>query len=216
MMQRIANPIFILSGLAAILAGCSMNMDHDSMDNPATTPIPAITFDVLFVVNGGDNSLSVINKTVPDSFQAGIGKVYDGYLRIESALAHDDFTGAKEAFQTMHAVLHVIPKDRLDSVQKADWDSLDVSFMEVLHPMAASQDIAEMRNHLADFTPLVVTALEKFGAHTSNHAYLFHCPMARKNAGADWLQPDTSRLNPYFGRSMPKCGSYVKEIGLIP
>jgi Cu(I)/Ag(I) efflux system membrane fusion protein len=152
---------------------------------------------------------------VPDSFQAGIGKVYDGYLGIESALAHDDFKGAKDAFQSMHAVLHVLPKDRLDSAQKADWDGLEASFMEVLHPMAASKDIAEMRNHLADFTPLVVTALEKFGARTSNHAYLFHCPMARNNAGADWLQPDTSRLNPYFGKSMPKCGSYVKEIGLI-
>jgi membrane fusion protein, copper/silver efflux system len=150
--------------------------------------------------------------TVPDSFQAGIGKVYEGYLRIESALAHDDFKGAKEAFQSMHAVLHVLPKGGLDSVQKAHWDSLDAPFMEVLHPMAASKDIAEMRNHLADFTPLVVEALEKFGARTPNHAYLFHCPMARNNAGADWLQPDTSRLNPYYGKSMPKCGNFVKEI----
>lgn len=152
---------------------------------------------------------------VPDSFQVGIGKVYDGYLQIESALAHDDFEKAKAAFQSMHAVLHMLPKDALDSAKRADWESLDASFMEVLHPMAASKDIAEMRNHLAEFTPLVVAALEKFGARASNHAYLFHCPMARDNAGADWLQPDTSRLNPYYGKSMPKCGNFVKEIKVM-
>jgi YVTN family beta-propeller protein len=40
-----------------------MDMGHDTVDNPTTIPIPAITFDALFVVNGGGNSISVINTS---------------------------------------------------------------------------------------------------------------------------------------------------------
>jgi Cu(I)/Ag(I) efflux system membrane fusion protein len=87
--------------------------------------------------------------------------------------------------------------------------------MKVLHPMASSPDIAGMREHFADFSPLVLDALEKFGALTAAKAYLFHCPMARNNKGADWLQPDTLLLNPYYGKAMARCGSYVREVRLL-
>ena len=115
----------------------------------------------------------------------------------------------------MHGTLHIIQTDGLDSSGKAYWAALDASFMEVLHPMAASKTISEMRNHLIDFSPLILDALENFGAASKNRAYLFHCPMARDNQGADWLQGDSSLLNPYFGKDMPKCGRFVKEIGLL-
>ena len=41
----------------AVVAGC---MSHD-MAPPSTTPIPAVTTDALFVVNGGDPSISVVD-----------------------------------------------------------------------------------------------------------------------------------------------------------
>jgi Cu(I)/Ag(I) efflux system membrane fusion protein len=150
-----------------------------------------------------------------DSFKTGLGKVYEGYTQVETALAHDDFAGARAAFGAMHGILHMIQTDGLDSAAKAYWVALDSSFMSVLHPMAASPDIAGMREHFADFSPLVLDALEKFGALTATKAHLFHCPMARNNQGADWLQPDTALLNPYFGKSMAKCGSYVREVRLL-
>jgi membrane fusion protein, copper/silver efflux system len=161
---------------------------------------------------------SVIPKpafAATDSFKTGLGKVYEGYTHIESALAHDDFAGAQAAFSSMHGILHVIQTDGMDSLATAYWDSLDASFMQVLHPMASSPDLAGMREHFADFSPLVLDALEKFGAQTPTKAYLFHCPMARNNQGADWLQPDTSLVNPYFGKAMAECGGYVREVHLL-
>lgn len=51
---------FFVSALgAAATAGC---MSH-GMDPPTTTPIAAITTDALFVVNGGDPSISVVDPT---------------------------------------------------------------------------------------------------------------------------------------------------------
>jgi hypothetical protein len=37
--------------------------------------------------------------------------------------------------------------------------------------------------------------------------YRIHCPMAFDNRGADWLAPSRDVHNPYFGASMPNCGS---------
>lgn len=150
----------------------------------------------------------------PDSFKVGLGKVFEGYERMESALAHDDFPKAKEAFHSMHGLLHVVQTDGLDSSGKAYWDSLDASIMEILHPMAAAQDIAGMRDHFGEFSAQIIDALEKFGAISQLRAFQFHCPMAKDNQGADWLQRDTIMLNPYFGNSMLKCGNLVEEIQL--
>jgi YVTN family beta-propeller protein len=68
MHRKLALGTFCLGLLAAVTA-CSS--DHDSMAGhenavhgalPTTTPLPAaITFDALFVVNGSENSISVIN-----------------------------------------------------------------------------------------------------------------------------------------------------------
>ena len=147
-----------------------------------------------------------------DSFQVGIGKVYSGYLQIEGALAHDDFAKAKEAFDGMHMVLHTLPMLGLDTAAKAEWDSLDGRLMKVLHPMASSPDIAVMRDHLADFTPLMLEAIENFGIQGGDPVYRFHCPMARNNAGADWLQRDKTKENPFYGKAMSQCGSLVQSV----
>lgn len=51
---------FFLLGLTALLAGCD-SMDHGSTANPSSTPIAPLTADALFIVNGGGNSVTVLN-----------------------------------------------------------------------------------------------------------------------------------------------------------
>ncbi len=45
------------------LSGCSIKMNDGAMGNPSTVAIPIITSDALYVVNGGSNSLTVINTS---------------------------------------------------------------------------------------------------------------------------------------------------------
>ncbi|MDQ3001894.1 MAG: hypothetical protein M3Y08_11620 [Fibrobacterota bacterium] len=57
---------FGFSALAAgavfqLFTGCAM--EHESMENPSSVPIAAIDFPALFVVNGGSNSLTVVNAS---------------------------------------------------------------------------------------------------------------------------------------------------------
>lgn len=146
---------------------------------------------------------------VPDTFRNALGQVYDGYTRIQAALAQDDLPGAKEAFSTMHAVLHMLPKEGLDASARAHWDSTDARIMEALHPMAAAESIDSVRAHFQAFSALMADAIRTFGIGGDAPVYRFHCPMAGKNRGADWLQKEKTLRNPYFGKSMQTCGNLV-------
>lgn len=147
----------------------------------------------------------------PDTFKAALGRVYDGYIGIQEALAQDDFGKAKEAFSSMHGLLHMMPKEGLDSMARTAWDSSDARMMASLHPMASSKDIEDFRTHFAGFSDAMADAVEKFGTDGAVPIYQMHCPMAKGNQGADWLQKDKEVSNPYFGGSMLKCGELVRE-----
>lgn len=138
--------------------------------------------------------------------------MFEGYTRIQAALAEDDLEKAKVAFSSMHAVLHMMPKEGLDSSTKADWDSTDAQIMAVLPPMASAGTLEAVRIHFMDFSQILAEAIEKFGIVGESPIYQFHCPMAKDNKGADWLQKDSGLANPYFGKSMLTCGELVRKL----
>jgi membrane fusion protein, copper/silver efflux system len=149
---------------------------------------------------------------VPDTFKTALGKVFEGYVRIEDALAHDDLPKAQEAFGSMHAILHMIPIDELDSTAGSYWKATDDRIMSALHPMASAKTLEATRAHFMEFSLIMTEAIEKLGISGGTRVYLFHCPMARENKGAEWLQNDSTLANPYFGKSMATCGRLVREI----
>ena len=48
---------------------------------------------------------------------------------------------------------------------------------------------------------------KRFGHPGTQTWHLAFCPMAFDKAGAVWLQRDEVVHNPYFGASMPRCGT---------
>lgn len=52
--------ILVGTVLSSVIFGCAM--EHGMVDDPSSTPIPPIESEALFVVNGGSNSLSVVNS----------------------------------------------------------------------------------------------------------------------------------------------------------
>ncbi len=192
-------PITVLAAAGLLLAACEKKSEA-AQDTRALPPRESVAPKPTFAVS--------------DSFRIGLGKVYAGYLDIAGALAQDDFPKAMEAYQAMHGALHMLPKGGMDTTASVYWDTLDVKIMRVLHPMAASENIEAMRDHFIDFTPLVLEGIEKFGVLNANPAFLYHCPMARKGQGADWLQKDSVLRNPYFGKHMSGCGTLVKKVDI--
>lgn len=187
----------LIAGLAAILAACK---EKQAPKAQAQADIPKTTKEVPLKPG----------LAVPDTFKAALGKVFEGYSGIQVALAEDDLAKAKEAFSAMHAVLHMVPKEDLSAAARMEWDSIDARIMAILHPMASADSLGAARAHFGDFSLVLSEAIEKFGIAGGQPVYHFHCPMARGNEGADWMQKDSVPANPYYGASMLKCGELVR------
>lgn len=149
--------------------------------------------------------------TAPDTFKAALGKVIDGYSSVQKALAKDDAAQAGTAFASMHTVLHQMPKEGLDPSARAYWDSTESRIMAILHRMAPAGAIESIRDSFYDFSLVMVDVMDGFGMAGESPVYQFHCPMAKDNKGADWLQKDSILANPYFGKSMETCGQRVRR-----
>lgn len=188
----------IFLGATLLLAAC-----QEKEKQPGVRPGPA---------DAGKVTVLAPTYSVPDTFKAALGQVLDGYAGIQAALARDDLPTAKEAFSSMHGVLHAMPEEGLDSAAAARWDSTEARIMAILHPMASADSLGAARLHFMDFSQVLLEAIGNFGVSGKEPLYHFHCPMARDNRGADWLQKDSLLANPYYGNSMLKCGELVKVL----
>lgn len=105
------------------------------------------------------------NKDVPPEFKAALVRVWDGQVQMQQALAQDDLQNAKEAFQSMHADLHMMPTNALDSESRAYWDSTDEQIMALLHPLAATQNLDSAKAYAQQFEDLMKQTLVRFHVH---------------------------------------------------
>ena len=66
-------------------------------------------------------------------------------------------------------------------------------------------DLKSARNGFGDLSDKLIAYIKASGTKT-DPPYQFYCSMAKKN----WLQPDKSTRNPYYGSEMPTCGEIVQ------
>ncbi|HED65098.1 MAG TPA: DUF3347 domain-containing protein [Planctomycetes bacterium] len=97
----------------------------------------------------------------------------------------------------------------------------DPNLPEVLSPLRSAaealesaEDIELQRERFIPLSRLYIDLIDATGATLNTGAPLgvYHCPMAGDD-GADWVQPQGTTQNPYFGTSMSKCGSMTRELG---
>jgi hypothetical protein len=81
---------------------------------------------------------------------------------MQAALSRDDLKKAKEEFQSLHASLHMMPVDDLDSGSQAYWDSVDAQIMAILHPLAASENLDSAKLYSKAFGDLLFPTLQRF------------------------------------------------------
>jgi hypothetical protein len=115
----------------------------------------------------------------------------------------------------MHAGLHEISTDGLDSSGKTYWDSGNVRIMEILHsPDLMTGGLPAVRKAFMQFSPLLLDRMERFGIMARDPIFLFRCPETGADTGAIWFQRDRKASNPYWGDSLRACGVVVREVGI--
>ncbi len=127
-----------------------------------------------------------------------VGKVLHDYFEIQHALVKD--TGEAALFTT----LATTSSAALTGPLPAESQKLLTTIRDEATAGAAAADLAARR----DVFKRVSTAMIPLAAAHAGGGVLIReafCPMAQ----AGWLQDDAQRIsNPYYGASMPTCGSF--------
>lgn len=123
-----------------------------------------------------------------------VGDLVSPYLKLQAALAADNFNGALEGAKDLMSITgHAGP------------------LPDLIHEMLASSDLQGIRDpHFETLSNSMIKAIKGNPASIQSPLLVMHCPMALGGAGADWLQDAEPLQNPYYGAMMLKCGE-IKE-----
>jgi hypothetical protein len=133
------------------------------------------------------------------SSPANLDQIMAPYYQIQKNLASDAFNGVPAAAARIEKI----------SKQAAGANPLAKTSLNALSAAAAklqaTKSLKSARDAFGDLSDKVIAYLKASGSKT-DPPYQFYCSMVKKN----WLQPDKSTRNPYYGSSMPTCGELVQ------
>jgi Cu(I)/Ag(I) efflux system membrane fusion protein len=137
---------------------------------------------------------------VPACFVTKAPAVLAAYLELQMALANDDQSGAQATARTLQGSFSLHCREMIpDLVAAAD--------------AMVGADLAAMRSAFEPLSDMLWLTISAAGWDGDQPVRRFHCPMAFDDAGAHWLQLETTVANPYFGAMMLRCGGEVDRLG---
>ena len=149
---------------------------------------------------------------VPGEFQRQLAGALEAYIPVSTALSLDNLTDAKAHVSKLESALSQIDMSLLVGDAHASWME-DLESIEL--GIRGVTDVGEILDARAAFENVsngLIRAAESFGADSQSSFYVYHCPMAFKGKGADWIQAKQGTENPYFGSSMYSCGDEIRKL----
>ena len=152
-----------------------------------------------------------MRETINPVFRENLDGVYQAYFSLQQALADDQADLAIQSAAEILRALKGIDAQVLPEQNQASWKKVLDDLSKVLASIKATEDIESLRKTFHLISQQLIQVSQDYGSPGNEPIYIFHCPMAFDNSGADWLQPEDQTLNPYFGHMMLRCGG-VKEV----
>lgn len=129
------------------------------------------------------------------------------YLQIKNALASDKSNEAAKAGGQLKNALAILGKQSMTQKQKKAYADLSPAAEEnAEHISKNGGDIDHQREHFQSLSQEIYILVKIFG--TSQKLYKDYCPMKK----SIWLSETKEIKNPYFGQSMPSCGTIKDTI----
>jgi Cu(I)/Ag(I) efflux system membrane fusion protein len=148
---------------------------------------------------------------VNSEFRHQLGKVVEGYLALQTALAADQADQAvQEAKRALDAV-EAVDMTLLSGQDHMDWMKHEGELKKILSHVVEAKEIEPIRKDFAVLSELIAATIKRFKA-SSQALYQFKCSMVFDNRGATWLQAHEEAANPYFGKMMLRCGDLIEVI----
>lgn len=166
-----------------------------------------------------DGKASAKQKDVKPSKPISIGKeakkalqpVYVDYLKFKDLLAADNVEGAKKVAVSMQDNLAKINMSIFTGESHTVWMKFSSNLKNTLQHVPHLSSIEEVREKFRQISITMIEMTNTFNPFDKT-LYIQYCPMADNDKGADWLSLEKEIKNPYFGKSMLKCGEVKKEI----
>jgi Cu(I)/Ag(I) efflux system membrane fusion protein len=102
----------------------------------------------------------------------------------------------------------------IDEDGESSWDGYVNSMNAALVRMDKAADIHNVREVFLELSNALVPMLKQFGSGLEQEILIYHCPMAFRGKGGDWVQNKSGIENPYFGSSMFSCGELKERLTL--
>jgi Cu(I)/Ag(I) efflux system membrane fusion protein len=149
---------------------------------------------------------------VPEEFRIQLDDVIALYFKVSTALSHDHLDQAKAAAAKLPRALLAVDHSLLPHAGHGPWGKAQRDLESASEAIAAAADIKKARRAFYDLSVRMIDTVRAFRASGRTPVLVYHCPMARDGAGADWLQPTAGTENPYYGSQMFKCGSQTETL----
>lgn len=158
---------------------------------------------------------SVLN--IPDysentdiKFKKQLTSMYNEYLKLKDALVASDEKKSGDQSKLVNTTLSKIDLKLLKGEPHKIWNDYAEKMKKYLKDITTSKDIKIQREIFSEFNYIFYQSIKSFGLDKTE-TYYQYCPMALDDRGAYWFSSSKEISNPYFGKSMLKCGE-TKEI----
>ena len=132
--------------------------------------------------------------------------VFDAYFEVHRALKADRLEPAQAAAKQLLQTMEEAGAAGQPGSPGDDWDSLRERLRSSSKGIASAPNIMAARASFEGASGAMITLANRFGIGDRERVFIYHCPMAFDNRGADWMQEKEGVENPYFGSVMFKCG----------
>jgi Cu(I)/Ag(I) efflux system membrane fusion protein len=150
---------------------------------------------------------------VPPEFQAQLAKLYQVYLKLQTALAADDFDHVQQNLVDLQTAAAAIEDAPIPAQQaRKAWEKEKGKLAQLLEHAHHLTDIEAVREMFSPLSNEMGTLIRLFGLGDVGPMYQFHCSMALAGEGAIWFQNHEETKNPYFGAAMLGCADEVEKI----
>lgn len=144
----------------------------------------------------------------PPEMRAALGQLTQAYFPIWQALAQDDLEAARAAAAKLEAAVHPFHGIEAEETASRLFESTLSGLASGATGIAEAQEMEPARKAFEQLSTTLIHAVRAIGLPEAMEVHLAFCPMTFEGKRSDWLQPDETLRNPYFGARMLRCGDF--------
>lgn len=153
-----------------------------------------------------------VQKTVAQTDNnPSLNNVFTAYIKVKNALTADNGDSVRIAAKELSNTIDKVPMEKLPAEQHKIWMQYANDLSYHSEHMKGTDELEHQREHFMTLSTVMYKAMKALNIITTEIYFQF-CPMANDGKGAYWLSEQSKIANPYFGKSMPTCGSTKETI----